>query len=263
LIGSREEDPADLRACTASWYVGFTANQAVNDWRAPERAIPAPPSIRHGPFTELRLATSPAAVLLGRMGRRRAGSPSQSLRQLFRDRRNLAIYRVEAPGVRVKDRRADGRLAGGLLELHRAGELARRGLSRDGAVGGGWGTVEGCFEGSVAAIEVPDDSVQRSPAVERSLVASARRLEALESEGLLRMVYVGPARLRLGELLTIRDTRGHGAGGRAIAFLLGELARDSFSLRGRVSVGDWVKFSGALLSTLSGLYWLLSEFFSR
>jgi hypothetical protein len=123
--------------------------------------------------------------------------------------------------------------------------------------------VETCFEGSVAAVGVPDDSIQRSPVVERSLVGSARRLEALESEGLLRMVYVGPARLRLGELLTIRDIRGRGAGGRATVFLLGELVRDSFSLRGRVSIGDWVKFSGALVSTVSGLYWLLSELFGR
>ena len=244
-------------------YVGFPASQPVSNWCAPERAISAPPSIRHGPFTELRLATSPAAVVFGRIVRRRAGSPTQSIRQLLRDRRNVTIYRIEAPGARVKDRRTDGRFAGGLLELRKRGELARLRPLRDGAAGVGWRVLEDCFEDSVVAVELPDDSILHSLTVERSLIGSTRRLEALESDGSLKMVYVSQGPVRLMDLLGIRDVRGRGVGPRVAAFLLRELARDSFSLRGRVTFGDWIKFSGALLSTLSGLYWLLSQIFSR
>lgn len=240
-------------------YVGFAAGQPVSNWPAPERAIPAPPSVRHGPFTELRLATSPAAVVFGRIVRRRAGSPTQSIRQLLRDRRNVAIYRIEAPGVRVMDRRSDGRFAGGLLELRKRGELARLRSARDGAAGVGWTVLEGCFEDSVAAVELPDDSTLHSLTVERSLVGSTRRLEALEFDGSLKMVYVRQSRVRLRDLLWIRDVRGRGVGARVGAYLLRELARDSFSLRGRVTFADWIKFSGGLLSALSALYWLLSQ----
>ena len=263
LIGSKEGDSADLRACMAPSYVGFPASQPVNSWRAPERAIPAPPSLRHGPFTELRLATSPAAVVFGRIVRRRIGSPSQSIRQLLRDRENVAIYRIEAPGVRVKDRRTDGRFAGGLLELRKRGELARLGPPGDGAAGVGWRVLEDCFEDSVAAVELPDDSTRHSLTVERSLVCSTRRLEALEADGLLKLIYVGPSRVGLIDLLGIRDVRSRCVGLRVAAFLLRELARDSFTLRGRVTFADWIKFSGALLSSLSVLYWLLSQILGR
>lgn len=259
----KEGDSADLRACIAPSYVAFTANRPVNGWRAPERAIPAPTSLRNGPYTELRLATSPAAAIFGRIVRRRAGSPSQSIRQLLRDRRNIAVYRIEAPGVRVKDRRTDGRFAGGLLELRKRGELARLGPPRDRAAGVGWWVLEDCFDDRVAAVELPDDSTLHWPPVERSLVCSTPRLEALEADGSLRMAYVSQDRVRLGDLLRIRDVRGRRVGFRVAAFLLRELARDSFSLRGRVTSADWIKFSGALLSALSALYWLLSQVLDR
>jgi len=77
------------------------------------------------------------------------------------------------------------------------------------------------------------------------------------------MFYASQSRVGLLDLWRIRDVRGRRAGARVVAFLLRELARDLFSLRGRVTFGDWIKFSGALLSTLSGLYWLLSQIFAR
>lgn len=216
------------------------------------------------------------------MQRRRAGSPDQSIWQLFKDAQRVAIYRVEAPGVRIKNCRSDGRFAGGLLELRRKGELARRaldfaterwelivtamagdvaGASKGGATSA-WSTLEAHFDARVAAVELPDDSTLRSIRADWSFIGSCPRLEALVSSGSLRLTYVGQSQVQLRDLLTMRDARDHRVGWRVACFLAREALRDLFSIRGKRGFKDWLKFATAMLGALSGLgslSWLLAQ----
>jgi len=282
LIGSRAGDPADLRICTNPSYIGLAPGLSIYSWDLRERAVPSPPRIQNGPFTELRLAPSPAAAVFGLMLRRRSGS-LQSIWQVLRDAQRSAIYRVEAPGVRIKDCRSDSRLAGGLLELRKEGELARKGLdlAADGrertAMGAAagvegnyeertrseeWTTLDGYFDGAVAAIELPDDSKLRLVRADWALVGSSPRLEALVADGSLSLIYVGKSQVRLRDLLRMRDVSGRRAGGRVAYFLARETASDLFSFRRRSGFKDWLKLATALVGALSGLgslSWLLSQ----
>jgi hypothetical protein len=283
LIGSRAGDPADLRTCTTRSYIGLAPGIPAYSWDAPEREIPAPPLARHGPFTELRLAPNPAAVVFGLMLRRRVGSPDQSIWQVFQDVRRATIYRLEAPGVRIKDCNSDGRFAGGLLELRRKGQLARRALgfaverrelivslmaggaaetSKGGATSREWLTLDAYFDARVAAVELPDDSTLRSIRSEWSFVGSCPRLEALARNGSLRLTHVGASQVRLRDLLRMIDARGRRVGWRVACFLARETARDLFSIRSKSGFGDWLKFATAVLGALSGLgsiSWLLAQ----
>jgi hypothetical protein len=280
LVGSRAGDPADLRTCTAASYLGLAPGLPVHGWNRAERVIHAPPQARHGPFTELRLAPNPTAAVFGLMLRRRCGS-HQSIWQVFKDAQKAAIYRVEAPGVRIKDCNSDGRFAGGLLELRQQGELARQGLGlaqsrgRDApstaadvdaegesAMSGAWTTLDAYFDAMVAAVELPDDSKIRSIRADWALVGSSPRLEALVADGSLRLVYVGRSRVRVGDLLRMRDACERRVGGRVALFLLREVAHDLFAVRRKRGLADWLKFATAVLGVLSGLgslSWLLSK----
>jgi len=191
------------------------------------------------------------------MLRRRVDS-LQSIWSVLKDARGAAIYRVEATGVRIKDCHSDSRLANGMLELRREGELARRGLDA-GTTSEEWRTLDGHFDAMVAAVEVPDDAKLQ---VDRALVGASLRLEALTGDGSLRPVYVGRSQVGLRDLLRIRDVKGRRAGRRVACLLTRETASDLFSLRRRSSFGDWVKLVIAVAGAISGLgslSWLLSQ----
>ncbi|HET8861623.1 MAG TPA: hypothetical protein VFM94_00040 [Solirubrobacterales bacterium] len=218
------------------------------------------------------------------MQRRRAGSPDQSIWQALRDAQRAAIYRVEAPGVRIKNCSADGLFAGGLLELRRKGELARRaldfaterwevivtamagdvaGASKSGAASE-WSTLESQFDARVVAVELPDDSGRHAIRADWSFVGSCPRLEALVSSGALRFTYVGQSQVRLRDLLTMRDVRGRRVGRRVAWFLAREVLRDLFSIRGKSGFKDWLKLATAMLGAVSGLgslSWLIAQLF--
>jgi hypothetical protein len=298
LIGSRAGDPADLRTCTTRAYIALAPGLSIYDWDSPERVVPSPPLIRNGPFTEIRAAPNPTAAVFGLTQRRRVGSPDQSIWQALRDAQKAAIYRVEAPGVRIKNCSSDGRFAGGLLELRHKGELARRALDfaaagterwelfvtamegdvRRGSKAGAaseWPTLEAHFDVRVAAVELPDDSNLRSIRADWSLIGSCPRLEALVSSGSLRLTYVGQSQVRILDLLRMRDARSHKVGWRVACFLAREASRDLVSLLGKADLDwfsirrksgfkDWLKFATAVLGALSGLgsvSWLLAQLF--
>ena len=244
--------------------------------------IPSPPLVRNGPFTELRFAPNPTAAVFGVMQRRRAGSPDQSIWQVFKDAQRAAIYLVEAPGVRIKDCSSDGLFAGGLLELRRKGELARRALDfaterwelivtamagdvAGPAKGGSpseWSTLEAHFDAPVAAVELPDDSSLGSIRPDWSFVGSCPRLDSLVSNGSMRLTYVGRSQVRLRDLLTMRDARDRRVGWRVAGFLAREALRDLFSIRGKSGFKDWLKLATAMLGAISGLgslSWLLAQ----
>lgn len=268
-----------MRTCTTRSYLALAPGLSVYDWESRERVIPSPPLVRNGPFTELRFAPNPTAAVFGVMQRRRAGSPDQSIRQVFKDAQRAAIYLVEAPGVRIKDRSSDGLFAGGLLELRRKGELARRALDfaterwelivtamagdvAGPAKGGSpseWSTLEAHFDARVAAVELPDDSTLRAIRPDWSFVGSCPRLDALVSSGSMRMTYVSRSQVRLRDLLTMRDAWGRRVGWRVACFLAREALRDLFSIRGKSGFGDWLKFATAMVSGLGSLSWLLAQ----
>jgi hypothetical protein len=215
------------------------------------------------------------------MQRRRVGSPDQSIWQAFRDAQRAAIYVVEAPGVRIKSCSSESLFVGGLLELRRKGELARRAVGFaterrelivtamtgdiNGASKGGaseWSTLEAHFDARVAAVELPDDSTLRSIRTGWAFIGSCPRLEALVSSGSLRLIYVGQSRVRLRDLLVMSDARGRRVGWRVACFLAREALRDLFSIRGKSGLADWLKLATAMLGALSGLgslSWLLAQ----
>jgi hypothetical protein len=244
--------------------------------------VPSPPLVRNGPFTELRVAPSPTAAVFGTVLRRRVGSPDESIWEVFRDAQRAAIYLVEAPGVRIKDCSSDGLFAGGLLELRRKGELARRALDfaterwelivtamagdvAGPAKGGSpseWSTLEAHFDARVAAVELPDDPTVRSIRPDWSFVGSCPRLDSLVASGSLRLTYLSQPQVRLRDLLTMRDARGRRVGWRVACFFAREALRDLFSIRGKRGFKDWLTFATAMLGALSGLgslSWLLAQ----
>lgn len=281
MIGSRAGDPADLYICTGPSYIALPVGLSIYDWDSPERTVPAPPPVENGPFTELRLAPSPAAAVFGLVRRRRHGS-SQSVLQVLRDAQRAGVYRVEAPGVRIKDRHADSRLVDGVVGLRKEGELALERLDHApenrervamGAAGGldddsedrrmseEWATFDACFNDTVAAVQVPDDSELHAIKTDWPLVGSSPRLEALGASDSLTFVYLGKSVVRLRDLLWMRDVHGRWAGWRFVSYIAGEIARDLFSIRRKGGLRDWLKFGTALLGAVSGLAslsWLLS-----
>lgn len=285
LIGSRTGDPADLHICTGPSYVALPAGLSAYDFDSPERSVPAPPSVENGPFTELRLAPSPAAAVFALLARMRRASRRSIWQQLW-DALKAAIYRVEAPGVRIRDCHSDGRLVGGLLALRKEGELARERLGlaaegrervamgaagvmendwEDGSMSEEWTTLDDYFNEAIAAVELPDDSKPRSIKADWALVGSVPRLKAVANARILSMNYMGESRVRLRDLFLMRDVAGRRAGGRVSCFLVREMARDLFSVRNRTGFTDWLKLVTALLGALSGLgsfSWLLSQLIS-
>jgi hypothetical protein len=285
LVGARADDPLNLHVCRIPTYIALAAGIPAYDWRSPTREVPAPPLVKNGPFTELRLAPSPAAAVLDMIRERRSGS-AQSMGQVLKDVQEAAIFRVEAPAVRILDCHSDGRLVGGVPELRKEGELARQRLGlpaddrervasgaaavvdpdrEDRAVSEEWTALDAYFEQTVAAVQVPDTSKAHAIKSVWPLVGSIPRLETLVADHYLKLVFVGQSEVGLRELLRVRDVTGRKAHWHVAYFLAREMAHDLFSIRRKSGFGDWLKFATALLGALSGvgsISWLLSELIS-
>jgi hypothetical protein len=280
LIGSKSGDPADLRICTQPAYVALPYGVSIYSWDAPGRAIQAPQPIENGPFTELNVARNPAAAVFGLLQRHCEGS-ERPIWEVFKDVQGAAIYRLDAPGVRVKDCRADGRLVGGPFELRRERRLARGlgfalgdrerpatgastgedGSARD-ALSTDWRTLDGYFDQAIAAVAVPDSSKRGSIRADWALVGSSPRLEALVVDGSLSPIYMGRPRVRLSDLWRMRDVDGRRARARVVLFLVREGAKDVFSVRRLSGFRDWLRFATAAAGAVGSLSLLISQLFS-
>jgi hypothetical protein len=275
LVGRRHNDPADVVACMDERYLSLPAGVSAFDWRAPGRLIPDPPSVAGGPFTEIRLAGTPDAALAGQIVRRVVSS-EQPIWQVLRDVRGYSLYRVEAPGVRIKDCHADSRLSRGLLALRKEGEDAQVHEEERTAVALGaaaspeshesegirsieWQTVDRCFRELIAAVSLPDDLPRPKIRLDRPVIASVPRLDGLADQGLLSISYVGRRRIGLRDLLRLTDAAGRPAGWRFARFLARRLAHDFLSPRRQRRLRDWIALVAALLTSAGAIAGLVSR----
>jgi hypothetical protein len=278
LVGSSPADRWGLRACETESYLAMAAGIWPYDWEHPARVVPNPPEIDHGPFTELHLAPSPEAALVGAILRLRKSS-DQSIRQIVKDVRMRALYRVRAPGVRIKDGAHDAELAQGLLGLRREGEqtqdrLADRALA---VVGGSspdesadergasiaWAAVAAAFDESIAALEMPDEGVHPTLKVDWPLLASVDRLQLLVNDRLFRLEFVGQEQVGWRDFLRLRDLRGRRAGARFFYYLGREAAHDFISLTRKNGLLDWLRFVTVMLGLITAYGGLIAFLLSR
>jgi hypothetical protein len=285
LVGRRADDPYGIRPCGNQGFLALGSGMQIRDWNSPERAVQAPPHVQGGPFTELKLAPTPAAAVAGVIFRRCASS-EQPIWEIVADALQADIHHVKAHGVRISDRHADSVLVEGTPRLRTEGENAQRLLieaaeeDRERVPAGGmaifepegtgkgqspgWTLLERDFARAIAAVEVPDDDIGYPAKTDWSLVGSSPRLEMLIEDGPLQIEYSG-ARVRLRDLFEFTDVNGEPAGSRFAYFLTREIAHDLFSLRRQRGFRDWLRFAGSLLTFLGGLgslTWLASEIFS-
>jgi hypothetical protein len=250
-------------------FCTFPPGVSPYDWEAPGRLIPNPPSVDGGPFTEIRLAGTPEAAWAGEI-LRRVKSSEQPIWQVLKDIRRYPLYRIEAVGVRIKDRHTDSRLIGGPVALRKEGEEAQvqeedRSLvalgaatASEGADDGGtskeWQAIDRYFREPIAAVLLPDDSPHPTIRPDLPVIASIPRLEAL-CEGPLTLVYLGKRRMGIRDLRRLADAAGKPAGRRFAYFLARELAHDFLSPRRKRSIRDW----GTLLASLGAIAGLASQ----
>lgn len=279
LVGEKAGDPADIKICLRKSYLALAPGHEAYEWESPSRVIPNLQQVKSGPLTELHLARSPAAGVVGMVVRLRESS-DQSIIQIFKDARRAAIYRVRAPGVRIKDGRFDGRLVDGARGLRKEGEQAQErledralvptgsGATSDDAAEIGistlWSTVEDGFLEKVAAIELPDEALHPTLKVDWPLIGSVRRLEALTKDNLFKLEYVGQSCVTWRDFLRLRDIGKKPAGLRFVYYLARGAAHDFVSLTRKSGIRDWLGFAGGLLaflSSLGSLGWLLSQLF--
>jgi len=274
LVGRKNNDPGDVVACMDARYFSLPAGVSAFNWKSAGRLISDPPSVGGGPFTEIRLASSPDAALAGQVLRRVASS-EQPIWQVLKDVARYSLYRIEAPGVRIKDCRSDSRLAEGTPTLRREGEDAqiheeRVAVALGGAAGAegqegerirsiGWRAVDRCFREPIAAVSLPDDSHHPKLQMDRPVIASVPRLDGLGDLGLLSILYVGRHRLGLRGLMRLTDAAGKPAGRRFAGFLARELARGFLSPRRRRSRRDRVALAVAALTSLGAIAGLASR----
>lgn len=174
LIGKKLDDPADIVACMHERFCALPPGVSPYDWESEGRQIPNPPAVEEGPFTEIRLARTPEAAWVGQI-LRRAASSEQPIWQILKDVRRYPIYRIEAPGIRIKDHHSDSRLIGGPEALRKEGEEAQvheedRALVPTGAVAASeshekevgtskeWQALDQHFREPIVAVLLPDDS---------------------------------------------------------------------------------------------------------
>jgi hypothetical protein len=281
LIGAKPGDPADLRPCRTRGYMVLPTNVRIHEWEGSDRAIPAPPQIDHGPFSELCLAPTPAAATLAAIGRSRVGS-ERPIWHVTKDILGWSVYAVEATGVRIRDRHRDSRLVGGTPALRQEGENARARLVREdrelvasgaaplsteldeprGPVSDEWTALGLYFEESVAAIEIPSDSALQTTKADWCLVVSIPRIRVLEKAEILRFEYLGARMVRFRDLLKTGDVSNRSVTRRIAYFFGREVAHDVFSIRRQQGFRDWLRFGSATLGFaggLGGLGWLLSH----
>jgi hypothetical protein len=280
LVGSKIDDPADVLACIHERHIALPPGVSVYDWDSPTRAVPSPPQVEGGPFTELRLAATPGAAWMGAV-LRRLESSHQSIFEVLRDMQEVAIYRIEAPGIRIKDRHTDSRLTGGPVVLRKEGEQAQQeqihdddlalvasrsaasseDVAEEQPLSIGWSALNNYFEEDVVAIAVPDDSSHPTIRADCPVIASAPRIESL-LDGPLEFVFLGSKRMRIRDLLSLTDAAGRSATRRFVYFLAREIAHDIFSLSRKSGVKSWLKFGGAVLTFLGSagsLTWFVSK----
>jgi hypothetical protein len=198
---------------------------------------------------------------------------------IVKDAKRGAIYRVKAPGVRIRNGRRDGRLVAGTMGLRIDGEQAQERLEDRVPVATGvggaseemtetgssklWSTVADAFdEESIAAIEFPDDSKHPTLQMDWPLVAEVPRLELLTDAKLFSLDFMGQNCVRWRDFLRMKDVAGRAVGWRFVYYVARETAHDAISLSRRKGMRDWVRFSAALLtllSSLGSLGWLLSR----
>lgn len=281
LLGERAEDHRDTKACSTTSFTALGRGMKPYDWEDPARSIPSPPDVKNDQFTELRLAPNPAAAVAAVVIRQRAGSKQRSIISILLDAKQATIYRVRAPGVRLKDSRLDGRLVAGTAGLRLEGEQAQERLEDRALVGAGvggpaqeeaesgaselWSTVEKAFEEeSIAAIEFPDDSKHVTLKLDWPLVAEARRLRVLAKARIFRLEVIGTDCVRWRDFFSMKDVAGRSAGWRFAYYVAREAAYDAISVSRRNGLRDWLRFVVALLaffSSLGSLGWLLSRIF--
>lgn len=280
LVGSQNDDPAGLRSCANKGFLGLSPGLRIEDWDRPERIVQAPPDVKGGPYTELRLAPTAIAVVVALIFRWRITEPRPMWR-IVGDALKVALYEVRAHGVRIQDRHAASVLVGGIPRLRTEGEDAHRllvetaeerelvapqgvgALEREGSEkdrSSGWTLLERDFERTIAAVEVPEEGMGYPVKVDWSLVASIPRLEMLLG-GPLQISY-RRIRVRFRDLFALTDVGGNPAGLRFAYYLARETAHDLFSLRKQQTFADWLRFASSLLAFLGGLgglSWLVSE----
>jgi hypothetical protein len=265
-VGRSADDPADVLACMHKRFVSLPAGISPYDWHAAGRLIPSPPSVEGGPFVEIRLAQSPEAAWAGVVARLIA-SGEQPVWQILKDVRRHAVYRIEAPGVRIKDRHSDGRLVGGVRALRKEGEESEvldedRSLVAPGAPAPSeqleqakgtsrqWEVVAALFEDPIAAVVLPDDSPPRMVRPDWPVIASTPRLDDLIDD-YLDLVYEPERRIRIRDIFRLTDASGKPAGRRFAYFLARQAAHDFFSPRRQRSRRDWVTLTLAILPPLA------------
>lgn len=251
LIGARADDPEGLRPCPHRAFLALPRGMRLEEWDSHERLVRSPPQAKAGPYTELKLAATPARAVGGLIMRRRANS-SQTIRQVVGDALTANIFEFEAHGVRIQDRQRESTLVEGIPRLRAEGTGSSL----------GWMLIEGDFERGVVGVAVPDEAAGYPDPIDCSFVASIPRLTLLREEGALRISYRRGARVRLRDLLRLSGVAGNPGGGRFATYLARELARDLLSPRNRRGLRDWGRFAGGLLAFLGGvggLVLLLSE----
>ncbi len=275
LVGRSAEDPADVLACMHERFVELPAGISPYDWEAPGRLIPNPPSIEGGPFVDIRLAQTPEGAWAGSILRRIA-SGEQPVWQILKDVRRHAIYRIEAPGARIKDRHSDGRLVGGPRALQKEGEESEvldedRSLVAPGAPAPSeqperakgtsrqWEAVAAHFETPILAVVLPDDSPSWMIRPDWPIIASIPRLDGLIEEGYLVLVYEAERQMRLRDFRHLTDATGKPAGRRFLYFLARQAAHDFFSPRRKRSRRDWATLALAMLPPLAAAASLASR----
>ncbi len=269
LLGHRGDDPADIWACMHDRFCTCPPGISPYDWDAPGRLLPNPPSVEGAPFTEIWLAETPEAAWAGEILRRVASS-EQPIWQVLKDVRKYPMYRVEAAGVRIKDRHSDSRLVGGPTTLRKEGEEAEvpdeslialvmlnSGLDAEGTISPEWRAIDKYFREPIVAIFLPHNSPHRTLRLDWPVVGSIPRLETL-SEGPLSLIYLGERRMRVRDLRRLVDITGKPAGRRFAYFLARELAHDFFSPRRKRSVRDWATL-GTVLTSLGAIAGLASQ----
>lgn len=278
LVGSNPDDSRDLRACETESYMALPPGIPAYELEHPGRVVPSPPEVEHGPYSELHLAPSPAAAVIGNVLRLRA-STGQPIRQIFSDARRAAIYRVRAPGVRIKDGSRDARLVNGVLGLRLEGEQAQdrlgdRALAVAGAgssdaladergVSNAWATVDAAFDDTISALEMPDEGVHPTLKVDWTLVGSVNRLEILAIDLLFKLEFQGQSCVSWRDFLHVRDLNGRRVGPRFFYYLGRQAAYDFVSLTRKERILDWVRFITIVIGFIAAcgkaLEWLLSQ----
>lgn len=274
LLGTKFGDPADVLACMHDRFIVLPPGVSAYDWEAPGRLIPNPPSIEGAPFTEIRLARTPEAAWAGEI-LRRVASGEQPIWQILKDVRRHPIYRIEAPGVRIKDRHSDSRMVGGPGGLRKEGEAQvheedrslvtlgvgapSEGYAEEKVTSHEWRAIDRYFHEPIAAVALPDDSPHPTIRPDWPVIASIPRLDRLGHGGFLTLVYLGDRRMKMRDLLRLTDAAGEPAGLRFGYFLARELAHDFFSPQRKRSLRDWFTLGGAVLTFAGGMATLASR----